>query len=136
MDKPKEKRLLGIRSTRYSPGNSTFVRTIVFDCKYQSVANKLKSFGTVQRWCQSEYKHAYMLTVDTFYDYDEVLEYVKSLGKEKPEKKEIDRRYAIGQAASVCFSCSRTLCPFRWHYKMNINDEGFMPCPFRKRLDT
>lgn len=86
MDKPKEKRMIGIRTTKYSPGNSGS-NAIIFDCKNKQTVKELKEFGTTREWCQSEYPYAYILRVNTLYDYDKVLEYIKFLGKEKPEKK-------------------------------------------------
>ena len=135
MDKPKEKRMIGITAQRGERGESKKSRYIGFDCKYSNIVKQLKEFGHVESKAQGIAGRGY-LVVDACYSYSEVLEYIKFLGKDKPEKKKADRRYAIGQAAYMCFSCKLTDCPYRWDKKMNINDPEFMTCPFRERQDT
>ena len=134
MDKPKEKHAVGIKYTRHSPHINPTSRSIAFETNKPNIPDQLKEFGQVTSYGKRP-THGH-LTVSICYDYDEVLEYVASLGKDKPEKKKADRRYAIGQAAYMCFSCKLTDCPYRWDKKMNINDPEFMTCPFRERQDT
>ena len=129
MDKPKTKALFILRW--HDPDK----RKLGFDCASSSAVELLTEFGDIVFWPDTEKRGT--LVVNDCYKFGEVLRYIKSLSKEKPDKKKkVDRRYATGAAASVCFSCRWLECPYRWDAKMNINTQGFVMCPFRERLDT
>ena len=133
MDKPKEKRMIAIKQVF----NNDSTRSIHFDCSYPNIVEQLKEFGFVY-WAENERPRGF-LNVDACYDFNEVLKYIKFLGKEKPEKKKplthsrLSHRHKIAYA---CYSCKLKDCPFRWNPKRNFNNPEFAECPFYQRRDT
>lgn len=69
MDKPQMKRKVGIRIVLEES------LTITFNCSIE-LADEFSSFGKIERDIDKSTTH--MLLVDSRYDFDEVLKYIKS----------------------------------------------------------
>jgi len=130
MNKPKEKRMIGIKWTRTSKGTTYEGRSIGFDCKYAHIVKQLEEFGRVSCWSQDSPNG--FLEVATTYDYDEVLEYIKYLGTQKPEAQ------AMPCALYPCYTCTfKDRCRFVYHTKLKMPLKyQANRCPFYEKKST
>ena len=139
MNKPKEKRMIGI-NWAHGPDDKHKQGSIGFECRYPNIVEELKEFGSVMCW--SEKSPRGFLDVSPTYDYDEVLEYIKYLGTQKPEKKEPTHR---GQMESwskeyACHDCAfMTRCMHHYGGQTKMHTGPlfrYNPCPFYKKRST